>query len=229
MVMQIALDRTLDSSWRIIFTRPSYLKRAGMALFLIIIIIGCSGVQVINSYGTVLFKNLGYSSQKQLLFQALLYVISTPSNLFASVYVDKVSRVKMICFGLSTLVIFTSIYTALVKVYVGTTNTGALQTAVAMTFLFNGFYGGTVDAPSFFYPTELWPMHLRARGTVISLASIAAVSIIFVAGAPTGIQNLGWKFYLIEIILTTFGIIVIALFLPQYTWQNLRGHHCSLW
>jgi MFS family permease len=48
MQKQIELDRTLDSSWKIMFTRPSYRIRAFMAFF-IVFSIAASGAQVIAS------------------------------------------------------------------------------------------------------------------------------------------------------------------------------------
>lgn len=45
---QIAMDRTLDSSWKQMFTKPSYRKRAFLAMGTTAII-QCSGVLVINS------------------------------------------------------------------------------------------------------------------------------------------------------------------------------------
>lgn len=47
---QIEIDRTLGSSWKILFTKPSYRKRAFLAIGTTGII-QCSGVLVINNYG----------------------------------------------------------------------------------------------------------------------------------------------------------------------------------
>jgi uncharacterized protein YecE (DUF72 family) len=45
---QIAIDRTLGSSWKVLFTKPSYRKRALLAMGLTFFV-QCSGVLVINS------------------------------------------------------------------------------------------------------------------------------------------------------------------------------------
>lgn len=67
MQQQAAYDRLLDSSWKGIFTKPTYRKR---------IILGCTlaalnqstGVFVINNYGQTFYKALGFSpSSRQLL------------------------------------------------------------------------------------------------------------------------------------------------------------------
>lgn len=66
---QIELDRTFDSSWLHIMRKPSLRKRA----FLTIGTTGfvqCSGVLVINNYGPTLYRNLGFSTERQLMYPA---------------------------------------------------------------------------------------------------------------------------------------------------------------
>lgn len=59
MSKQIALDRTLKSSWMHVLKKPSLRKRAlitiGTTGF-----IQCSGILVINNYGPLLYKGLGF-------------------------------------------------------------------------------------------------------------------------------------------------------------------------
>lgn len=52
---QIAIDRTLSSSWKDMFMKPSYRKRSLLAIGTTAII-QCSGVLVINNYGPTLYK-----------------------------------------------------------------------------------------------------------------------------------------------------------------------------
>ena len=52
---QIAVDRTLGGSWKDMFMKPSYRKRAFLAIGTTGII-QCSGVLVINNYGPSLYR-----------------------------------------------------------------------------------------------------------------------------------------------------------------------------
>jgi len=76
---QIALDRTLDSSWMHIFRKPSLRKRMyytlGTTGF-----VQCSGVLVINNYGPTLYRNLGFSVEKQLLYPAAWLTLALGLN-----------------------------------------------------------------------------------------------------------------------------------------------------
>lgn len=60
---QLMIDRDLGSSWIHLFRKPSYRKRAFLALGTTAII-QYSGVLVINNYGPTLYKNLGFSPVK---------------------------------------------------------------------------------------------------------------------------------------------------------------------
>jgi len=68
MSRQAEFDRTLDSSWKTCFTKPSYRKR-----FEICCLYGAisqsTGLLVIASYGSVLYSTLGYSAREQIIFQ----------------------------------------------------------------------------------------------------------------------------------------------------------------
>lgn len=102
---------------------------------------------------------------------------------------------------------------ALVAQFVGTKNTTALSAAVAMFYVYVIFYEICLDGPQFAYLGELFPTHIRAKGTVlacrlgsqqseltrsqgmnIGVAGICLMNIIWLQAAPTAFQNIGWKF-----------------------------------
>lgn len=76
---QIALDRTLDSSWMHIFRKPSLRKRMWLSLATTGFI-QCSGVLVINNYGPTLYRDLGFSVEKQLLYPAAWLTLALGLN-----------------------------------------------------------------------------------------------------------------------------------------------------
>ena len=58
---QIELDRTLEASYKEIFTRPSYRKRAVITVTLLFCVMS-SGILVIQNYGVIIFGRLGYNN-----------------------------------------------------------------------------------------------------------------------------------------------------------------------
>ena len=83
---QIAIDRTLGSSWVQMFRKPSYRKRALLAVGTTGII-QCSGVLVINNYGPSLYRQLGFSTVKQLLYPAAWLTFALGLNALAMLFV----------------------------------------------------------------------------------------------------------------------------------------------
>lgn len=81
MQKQAEFDRSLDSSWRTCFTRPSYRKR-----FEICCIYGfitqCTGLLVLSAYGSVLYGTLGYDAREQIIFQCGYGTVSVVANAF---------------------------------------------------------------------------------------------------------------------------------------------------
>ena len=159
---QLAIDRTLGSSWLHIIRKPSYRKRALLAIGTTGII-QCSGVLVINNYGPSLYKNLGFSPAKQLLYPAAWLTFSLGMNVIAMFLVDLFPRPKYIAFGVLGCMATLIVEAALVANFVPSTNFNALRAAVAMFFIFQVFYGTCLDGTQFTYLSELFPSHLRVN------------------------------------------------------------------
>ncbi len=66
MRLQAEQDKTMDSSWKGMFTRPSYRKRAIIAM-LIGILGQASGVTVINNFSPLIYSTLGFDPEETLI------------------------------------------------------------------------------------------------------------------------------------------------------------------
>ncbi|EXJ89880.1 hypothetical protein A1O3_02947 [Capronia epimyces CBS 606.96] len=218
---QIELDRTLDSSWLAMYKRPSYFRRMVMAFF-VVFSIAASGAQVIANYASILFSNLGFGPTKQLLFYAGLYCASTPPNLLECLYIDRMSRTKLVAIGLIILACIMSVYTALTAQFINTTNLAGQKAAVAMLFIFFFAYAATVDGPTWFYTAELFPTHLRSKGMVVGTGTYALSSLVWVMSGPTAIKNIEWRFFLIFIILNVLSAIIIWIWFPDTKGKSLE-------
>jgi hypothetical protein len=102
--------------------------------------------------------------------------------------------------GLTLCMTWLSIHTAMVALYAEAgTNTAGLATAVAMFFLFNASYALAGDVGVFIIVGEIFPNHLRGRGAAIAFVSTTFVNLIYLQVAPTGLRNVGWKFFLVSL------------------------------
>jgi len=79
MQQQIELDKTMKTSWLEMFRRPSYRKRSVIALTF-----GffnqSTGILVVGSYGTLIYKSLGYNTRDVLCFQVGWILTAVPFN-----------------------------------------------------------------------------------------------------------------------------------------------------
>ncbi|TKA74723.1 hypothetical protein B0A55_04043 [Friedmanniomyces simplex] len=192
---QMAIDRTLGSSWLHIIKKPSYRKRALLAIGTCGIV-QCSGVLVINNYGPTLYKDLGFSPVQQLLYPAAWLTFAWGMNAVAMLLVDRFPRPKYMAFGVLGCMSSLIVEAALVATYLGTSNKSALLACVAMFFVFQVFYALCLDGTQFSYLGEVFPTHIRAKGICLGVAMISLMNIIWLQSAPVAFIKIGWKFYL---------------------------------
>jgi len=107
---------------------------------------------------------------------------------------------------------------ALVANFVPSDNENALRAAVAMFFVFQIFDTGMLNAPEWAYLGELFPTHIRSKGYCLAISMLALCNIVFTQAAPTAFVTVGWKFYLLFILLTFIGGFVVL-----FTFPDTRG------
>lgn len=75
--------------------------------------------------------------------------------------------------------------------------------------------GGSLDAGSYVYCAEIFPTSIRAQGLGLSVASLFASTLLYTEVAPTAFQKIGWKYYLVFIIVPLVGVPFLAYYLPE--------------
>ena len=108
-----------------------------------------------------------------------------------------------------------AIETALVSQFLGTTNRAGLAAAAAFLFLFLCFFNLFLEAISWYYASEIFPTHLRAKGMTISVVGFCMIDILWLELAPTAFRTIGWKYYLVFLCLSVFGAAVIYFTFPD--------------
>lgn len=63
-------------------------------------------------------------------------------------------------------------------------------------------YGSCLDANTFVYCSEIFPTHIRARGVAFSVTVLFLSTIAYLTPAPTAFGSIGWKYYIVFIVLT---------------------------
>lgn len=117
--------------------------------------------------------------------------------------------------GVLAVTVILSIETALTSRFLGTDNKSGLAAAGAFLFLFLCTFNLSLEAISWYYASEIFPTHLRAKGMTIGVVGFCLVDILWLELAPTAFARIGWKYYLVFICLSVLGAAVIYFTFPD--------------
>lgn len=147
--------------------------------------------------GGILYSALGFDTYDQLVFQCGYITTAVVFAIVGSLLVDRIGRRMLLLIGLSGCVISLAIESAIVALYTGTSNKAGLAVGVAALYIFEAFYCISVDICYFVISVELFPTHLRAKGTTLAFSSTVLTNLAFLQAAPTAFANIGWKYFLV--------------------------------
>lgn len=84
-------------------------------------------------------------------------------------------------------------------------------------------YGSCIDAVTYVYCTEIWPMHVRAKGSAVAITGLFAPSVIILSVSPSAFNAITWKYYFVYM-----GISIIAAVVVWFWWPEVSYYTC-LW
>ncbi|KAK6371786.1 hypothetical protein LTS17_008609 [Exophiala oligosperma] len=212
---QIELESSIGNTslWGLML-KPSYRKRVLCGMF-VQFLAQSTGVLVVNNYLILLLNNLNLTGWTPLLLYAVYDTWAAFMNFINSLLLDKLGRIRIITVGLIGCGVMMIIETAMVANFAGSSNRAGNAMGVLFLYLFVTFYGGSLDAGSYVYCAEIFPTSIRAQGLGLSVASLFASTLLYTEVAPTAFQKIGWKYYLVFIIVPLVGVPFLAYYLPE--------------
>ena len=90
-----------------------------------------------------------------------------------------------------------------------------LRTGVAAFYVFLLFYGCGIDCAGVVFYSEVFPNHIRSKGVAMAIATIALTDLVYLQATSTAFANIGWKFFLVFIIISGLGAIWAFFSLPE--------------
>jgi len=94
--------------------------------------------------------------------------------------------------------------------------------ATTFFFLYYVFFGICWQGVPWLYPTEINSLAMRTKGAALATASNWISNYIVVQITPTGIANLGWRFYLIWVVFNAIFVPLIWLVYPETANRQLE-------
>ncbi|RDL36012.1 uncharacterized protein BP5553_06624 [Venustampulla echinocandica] len=174
-----------------------------------------SGVLVIYNYSVIIYTDLGYSGSIPLLLSAAYVSCAAIGNYFCSLMIDRVGRVRLLCIGLAGCLVCLCFEATIVAQYAGTDDVAGLRAGVFFLFFYISFYGTCIDATTYVYCSEIFPTHIRPIGMGFSGAILFLTTIPYLEAAPTAFAIIGWKYYLVFIVITAIMVPLIYCYFPE--------------
>ena len=124
-----------------------------------------------NNYAVILYTSLGQTGYMPLLLAALwLTTAGVIYNPFGAWLHDKVnSRRKMYMTGFVGIIVTTSVMSAMISLYAGTSNKAGNAIGVLFMFLYLAFQGTCCNTTMYLYVSEIFPTEIRSIGIGFSL------------------------------------------------------------
>ncbi|KAH8809347.1 hexose transporter [Xylogone sp. PMI_703] len=202
-----------NQGWKALIATPGNRRR-------VLICICCgmfsqlSGNGLIGYYLNKILDLLGYTDP---FFQNKINGIYAATNwveaMVSALMVDYIGRRPLFLASNGSMVITFALWIAFTAVNINTNSAQYGVGAIVMMFLHTLVYNLVWVSLNVAYPVEILPYHLRAKGLTIFSFSVSLSLFFGQYVNPVGIQNLGWKYYIVyEVWLVIELLVVIAIF-----------------
>ncbi|KAJ5930901.1 sugar transporter [Penicillium verhagenii] len=182
------------------------------------------GINIMSYYlPTVLINSVGLSDELARLLSACNALSYLVFSGIAVLLVEKVGRRGLMlistfgqfaCFLIISILLCFSESSAQGEKYA--------SASVAFFFLYYGAFGiGMLGIP-WLYPTEINSLPMRTKGAAVATAMDWITNFVVVEITPIGIQNLGWKFWIVWTVANASFLPVLYFFYPETANRSLE-------
>ncbi|KAM0323529.1 hypothetical protein ACHAQA_008810 [Verticillium albo-atrum] len=207
--------------WKEAFSCKSFRRRLLYGFF-VQCIAQSTGVLVVNNYQILLYNNLGLYNSVPLLLYACYNSWAAFMNWVNAMMLDRWGRIRIMVIGLIGCSLSLSGFAAMVAEFAGGSNRVGNGFGVFFLYLFVTFYGGSLDASSYVYCAEIFPTSIRAQGVGFSVSGLFLMTLIYTQTAPTAFAEVGWRFYLLFIIVPWVGVFIMGKYFPETAGLSLE-------
>jgi sugar porter (SP) family MFS transporter len=170
------------------------------------------GPNLIGYYATLLYTHsLGMSEHQAALTSGGTFLVMWGGTLACVLFIERVGRRKLMIIGAISQLIAMALFTT----GLGVGTTASQRLSIVCIFLYNFAFGASWCSIPFIYIPEILPLHGRAFGMALAVGVEWLMTFIIVKVGPIGIQNVGWKFYLLFVVGLTLQCFFSVLFIKE--------------
>ncbi|KAF2725398.1 general substrate transporter [Polychaeton citri CBS 116435] len=171
-----------------------------------------SGINLVVYYmPTVLVENVGMSPAKAILLAGGVELMFPLGNTLPALALDRMGRRRTMMIGSGIL----SFCMLMISVLLSCNTEKTSTASVAFFFLYMLVFGATINVVPWVWGPEILPLEARAKGTAISVSSHWMWNFCIVMITPILINRIGWKTYLIFMILLALFVPIVYFFYPE--------------
>ncbi|KAI9163591.1 Lactose permease [Paramyrothecium foliicola] len=182
-----------------------------------------NGISVVSYYLTLVLDTVGITdSFDQTLINGLLQIFNFGAALGAAFLVDKLGRRTLFLWSGVGMLVSYVVWTACSAVNSDTGSKPAGIVVVVCLFTYYFHYDIAWTPLLFGYPTEIFPYSLRSKGIALELFAIYGSLIIAAFVNPIGLENIGWKYYIVFCVLLLVFFIITYFYFPETKGHSLE-------
>lgn len=206
------------NKWKEMINSRKNLQRV-LILFTQAFVTEMAGSSVGSYYLSILLVQAGVTdSTDRLRVNIVMSSWSLVVALSGCLMFDKNGRKLQSLISLTGMIVCFIILGVLIKEFGDGHNTSGMYGAVAMMFLFTGFYSFTFTPLTSLYPPELFPYVLRSTGVTLFNVFNGCWGLFSSFILPFAMNGVGWKFYIIN---ACYDLIFIPVII--FVWIETKG------
>ncbi|KAF8869218.1 general substrate transporter [Mucidula mucida] len=177
------------------------------------------GINVTSYYLPLVLQNsVGLSNNLSRLLAACNSVSYLVFSFAGLLFIERAGRRKLMIYGAAGQAVCYMFISAFLSQ--GGEKYGAAATA--FFFLYYVFFGICWQGVPWLYPVEINSLNMRTMGAALATGSNCISNYVVVQATPPGIENLGWKFYLIWMAFNAAFVPLIYLVYPETSNRHLE-------
>nr|GAT45591.1 MFS sugar transporter [Mycena chlorophos] len=221
--IEISLEETGQGSFRDIFSNgPSRFANRAFIAAATQCFQQMSGINVLGYYQTTLFQTyLGLDGTTSRILTATVFSWQTLCAPIGAFTIENVGRRKLMITGAAGMGLCMCLVGALTS---HPENKAAVHGAIAFIYLFSTFFVSGFLGLAFLYSSEIAPLSVRTQITALSTTSTWLFNFTVVEATPTGVAQIGFKYFIIYAIINWFLILpTVYFFFPETQGLHLES------
>ncbi|KAF9234365.1 general substrate transporter [Melanogaster broomeanus] len=219
--LEVELKNT-EMSWKEVLYTPGMRKRVIIGSFLALFT-WWSGGGLVSYFLSPILDNIGiHDNRTKNIVNLFNNCWGLVNATFLALTVTRFPRRRMfLACTISLLIVFTA-WTVASEEYERTKSRASSQAVLALIFLFSPAYNMGFNALTYTFLVELFPFHVRAKGITIFQWWSNAAGLVNQFVNPIGINNAGWKYYIIYCIWIAFEVAFVYFMFPETSNHTLE-------